>query len=519
MPDDSHHPAAPTTALDAELLELRDAAAYFRNQADELAGNLLKSDAQMSVLRHALKQKRQGFALLSDMLGSGSAARADKRAIFERTLDRISATLNMDFSIALLATDTEGVFAPFVWLGLDPARSESLLERTFSLPSEGGEWPPPLLVNRASEKTEVDRELQEQLGFLHFVGVPVIAEARVIAFLISGRLKEVKPFFPPLDRGDLETLQSIAGFLGATLENVRLYQTLDQRVKDRTVELREKNEQLSQTLQRLTETQRQLVMQEKLASLGALTAGIAHEIKNPLNFVNNFAEVSVGLTDDLLALLEPLKARFPEEVSSELDEITSDLRQNAAKIHEHGTRANSIVCSMLEHSRHDKGQRQEADLNALLRQFADLAVQGYRAQNPGAKVTLTVDCDPTLPRVSIVPQELGRVFLNLVGNACWAVTNAKRRKESGYTPAIRASTRALGDRVEVRISDNGDGIPAAIREKIFTPFFSTKPTGEGTGLGLSLSHDIVLGNGGSMVFETEEGAGTQFVVTLPLRAT
>ncbi|MEO7327233.1 MAG: ATP-binding protein, partial [Minicystis sp.] len=301
-----------------------------------------------------------------------------------------------------------------------------------------------------------------------------------------------------------------------SLENARLYDTLDHRVKDRTRELRESNDELSQALRTLQDTQRQLIVQEKLASLGTLTSGIAHEIKNPLNFVNNFAELSIGLASELSEEVGRQAAHLDDEARAYLTEIAGDLLQNSAKIQEHGKRADAIVEAMLEHARTDVGERREIDLNALVSEYASLVSSGHRTGGSGPGVAFTTSYDPGLPPVEAVPQDLGRVFLNIINNACYAAVAKKKRLGAVFAPEVKISTQEIGDSVEVRIRDNGDGIPVALREKIYNPFFTTKPPGEGTGLGLSISYDIVVqGSGGSLTFESEEGAFAEFVVTLP----
>jgi histidine kinase len=301
-----------------------------------------------------------------------------------------------------------------------------------------------------------------------------------------------------------------------SLENARLYDTLDHRVKDRTRELRESNDELSQALRTLQDTQRQLIVQEKLASLGTLTSGIAHEIKNPLNFVNNFAELSIGLAAELSDEVGRQAARLDEDTRAYLAEIAGDLRQNSAKIHEHGKRADAIVEAMLEHARTDVGERREIDLNALVSEYASLVSSGHRTGGSGPGVSFTTSYDPALPPVEAVPQDLGRVFLNIINNACYAAAAKKKRLGAAFAPEVKISTLEVGDSVQVRVRDNGDGIPVALRDKIYNPFFTTKPPGEGTGLGLSISYDIVVqGSGGALTFESEEGAFAEFIVTLP----
>ena len=273
--------------------------------------------------------------------------------------------------------------------------------------------------------------------------------------------------------------------------------------------LQEKNEEL-------VRTQKQLVVQEKLASLGSLTAGIAHEIKNPLNFVNNFAQLSIELVEQLRQDLEKLKENLGDPEFQNIQDILHDLAQNAAKINEHGKRADSIVQGMLLHSRGKPGQRQLTDINALLDEYVNLSYHGMRAQDKSFNVTIDRQYDNTIQPLEIVPQDISRVFLNIINNACYATLEKKQEMQDGYSPTLAVSTKDLNDKIEIRIRDNGKGIPKNIQDKIFNPFFTTKPTGEGTGLGLSLSYDIVVQeHKGELQVDTKEGTFTEFVIHLP----
>lgn len=315
-----------------------------------------------------------------------------------------------------------------------------------------------------------------------------------------------------------KVLELLAAQAAISLENARLYATLENRMRERTQELSTSHDELSRTLTRLKQTQKQLIMQEKLASLGALTSGIAHEIKNPLNFINNFAELSVGLVDDLRSEVKSQEGRISPDSAATIEEIVADLQQNAAKIHEHGKRADDIVRAMLEHARSGVGERRDVDINALLAEYANLAYQGFRSQDSAFNVTLETSYDPAVGLLRLVPQEIGRVFLNLINNACYAVRTKRRRLGERFSPTLRLTTRRIGDHVEIRVRDNGDGVPAAVREQIYTPFFTTKPPGEGTGLGLSISHEIVQSNGGTLAVDTAPGSHAEFIITLPRRA-
>jgi signal transduction histidine kinase len=271
-------------------------------------------------------------------------------------------------------------------------------------------------------------------------------------------------------------------------------------------------DQLDASLQRLRTTQAQLIQKEKMASLGELTAGIAHEIQNPLNFVNNFSEVS----SELLTELADEQARPARDAGLEA-ELVGDLRQNMMKITQHGRRAAGIVKGMLEHSSSSTGERQPTNLNRLCDEYLRLAYQGLRAKDKSFNAALHTDFLADLPPVTLAGADVGRVLLNLFTNAFYAVRQRQLTGEPGYQPQVGVRTLVLNQQVQIQVTDNGTGMSAAVQAKIFQPFFTTKPTGEGTGLGLSLSHDIIAqGHGGSLNVESHEGQGTTFSVALPL---
>jgi len=271
----------------------------------------------------------------------------------------------------------------------------------------------------------------------------------------------------------------------------------------------ERTRELKQSLETLKSTQAQLIQSEKMASLGELTSGIAHEIQNPLNFVNNFSEVSQELMDEMT---DEMKKGDLEEAN----EIATDIKQNLEKITHHGKRADAIVKGMLAHSRSGKGEKVPTDLNALAEEYLKLSYHGLRAKDKSFNADFKTDFDPNLPKVNVVPQDIGRVLLNLINNAFQAVHERSKKGDSEYLPTVTVTTKltAKGQQL-IAISDNGPGIPLDIKEKIFQPFFTTKPTGQGTGLGLSLSYDIVKAHGGELKVETKEGAGATFTIQLP----
>ncbi|WP_435354526.1 ATP-binding protein [Emticicia sp. SJ17W-69] len=289
-------------------------------------------------------------------------------------------------------------------------------------------------------------------------------------------------------------------------------QELEYQVAERTAELTRQKEELEQTVIELKTTQNQLVHAEKMASLGELTAGIAHEIQNPLNFVNNFSEVSVELCQEITEELE--KENFDKTY---IIEILSDLSQNQEKITHHGQRAASIVKGMLQHSRTSTGQKELTDINVLADEYIRLSYHGLRAKDKSFMADFKTNLDPNLPKIKIIPQDFGRVLLNVINNAFYAVQQKAKLKLDGYKPLVSIDTYLEDGEVVVKIKDNGTGMPESVKSKIFQPFFTTKPTGQGTGLGLSLAYDIITkGHGGTMEVDSVEGEWTVFIIKLPI---
>jgi two-component system NtrC family sensor kinase len=266
---------------------------------------------------------------------------------------------------------------------------------------------------------------------------------------------------------------------------------------------------IEQAYHDLKATQQQLVQSEKMASLGELTAGIAHEIQNPLNFVNNFSEVNDELVKELSA--EADKGNL-EEVKA----IAKDIAFNSEKINHHGKRADAIVKGMLQHSRTSSGQKEPTDINALADEYLRLAYHGLRAKDKSFNADIKTDFDNSIGKIKIIPQDIGRVVLNLINNAFYAVDEKKKQNLNGYEPTVSVSTKKMNGKVEISVKDNGNGIPQKVLDKIFQPFFTTKPTGQGTGLGLSLSYDIIKAHGGELKVETKEREGSAFIIQLPI---
>jgi signal transduction histidine kinase len=337
---------------------------------------------------------------------------------------------------------------------------------------------------------------------LSLIYLPLIAQDRVLGLITVQSFRK-----NAYTEYHLNILENLAAYTTIALDNANAYRRLNTTLSD-----------LQATLERLKSTQEQLVVQEKLASLGALTAGIAHEIKNPLNFVNNFAELSVEILQELREEVERHKPTLEQADFEAIASLVADLEKNALKIGEHGKRADSIVRSMLLHSRGQKGERQPTDINAVLEEYLNLSYHGMRAKDLKFNVAIERDYDGNIGEVRVIPQDLSRVFLNILNNACYAVSEKQKQMGEGgrYEPTISVRTRNLGERIEVRIRDNGTGIPPEVREKIFHPFFTTKPTGHGTGLGLSISHDIIVQeHGGELEVETEPDQFTEFIIRLP----
>ncbi|CAN5374538.1 hypothetical protein BH11BAC3_BH11BAC3_42320 [soil metagenome] len=296
-------------------------------------------------------------------------------------------------------------------------------------------------------------------------------------------------------------LYSVVGGLAAVLI-VTLILYKNNRQKQQT------NKVLESTLANLKATQSQLIQSEKMASLGELTAGIAHEIQNPLNFVNNFSEVNNELIDELKSQKATLK---PEEQ----DELLNDIFQNNEKINHHGKRADAIVKGMLQHSQASKGQKEPTDINALVDEYVRLSYHGLRAKDTSFNTALNTDFDNAIGNINIIPQDIGRAIMNLLTNAFYAVNEKKKTGVENYEPTVSISTKKSGDKVEIKVSDNGNGISDAVKHKIFHPFFTTKPTGQGTGLGLSLTYDIIKAHGGELRVESKVDKGSKFIIQLP----
>ena len=428
--------------------------------------------------------------------------------------------------------------------GVLALRRETLerLERETAALEDGREASALLLADMETLVAEVNRQavavntgsqeaattgivLLVALTLLSVVGAVLIGWLFVGRHLIR-RLVELARNMRDMAGGDLEVPVAVTGNdevtdMANALEVFRRYALEVQRlnlVEKLAQELDAKNQDLEQAMERLRKAQEQIVAEEKLASLGQLTAGVAHEIKNPLNFVNNFSEVSAELVEEIGEILEDAGDDQTDMVE-EVGEILDDLRVNLGKIREHSGRADGIVRNMLEHSRAEPGDWRETDLNALVKQYRDLAYHAIRAENTDFNVTISDDLDEKVGMVEVVPQDISRAFLNILTNACQAIEEKCAELGADYEPELGIASRRLDDVVEFTIRDNGPGIPAELRKRMFEPFVTTKDTGKGTGLGLSLTADIITRHGGHIDVDSEVGVFTEFRIRLPLEPT
>ena len=410
--------------------------------------------------------------------------------------------------------ETDEVFVPKSAFGMSAERVAGLHERRVRLGEThlgraAVERAPVYVDDVQQDATLTGPDRGGLLEGIHAVlAVPLLREDKVVGGLVIRR-RTVGGFAPTIPT----LLQTFAGQAVLAIENARLFQELMARGE----EARRARTAAEAALADLRRAQDRLIQAEKMASLGQLTAGIAHEIKNPLNFVNNFAGLSVELLDELKEAAAPALAALDGDNLAEVDEIVAMLTGNLEKIAEHGRRADGIVKSMLEHSRGESGERRQVDLNNLVEEALNLAYHGARAQDQKFNIALERDFGPAIAPIELVPQDITRVLLNLFANGFYAATKRKRDDATpDFRPALRVATRDLGDAVEIRIRDNGTGIPPEIRDRLFQPFFTTKPTGEGTGLGLSISYDIVVQqHGGTVTVDSQIGEFTEFAIHLP----
>jgi signal transduction histidine kinase len=358
---------------------------------------------------------------------------------------------------------------------------------------------PVQVADAREEPTSPVNDIVLREGYRSILIIPLLRPDHIVGALVVRR--KAPGEFP---QSTIELLQTFAAQSVVAIQNARLYANVETRTRE-----------LAASLEDLRTTQDRLVQTQKLASLGQLTAGIAHEIKNPLNFVNNFSGVSSELIDELQNALKGLS--IDQKARSEINELTDTLRGNLDRVVQHGKRADAIVKNMLLHSREGSGEHRLVDINALVDESLNLAYHGARAEKQGFNITMERSLDPATGEADVCPQDITRLLLNLISNGFYAATKRTAPADGdGYEPTLVASTRSLGDHVEIKIRDNGTGIPPDVKEKMFNPFFTTKPAGEGTGLGLSICHDIVVKqHGGSIEVDTQPGEFTEIRVILP----
>ncbi|MGB7660971.1 MAG: GAF domain-containing protein, partial [Pseudolabrys sp.] len=407
-----------------------------------------------------------------------------------------------------IAREQGGVFVRAASHGFSPEFVELVKDRPVAT-ERGSATGRALLEGRtvhiADVRADPDYTFSEAIekgGFKTILAVPMLRERKAIGVLALTRV-ELQPF---TDK-QIELVSTFADQAAIAIENVRLFESVQARTRE-----------LTKSLEQLRTAQDRLVQTEKLASLGQLTAGIAHEIKNPLNFVNNFSSVSAELIGELQEALQ--RVHFDEKTGGEVNEITDMLRGNLEKVVQHGKRADSIVKNMLLHSRQGSGEHRLIDINSVVEESLNLAYHGARAEKRGFNITLQRSFDPAAGEVDLFPQEITRVLLNVISNGFYAAAKRKAAMNGGeYEPTLEATTKNLGDSVEITIRDNGVGILPEVKEKMFNPFFTTKPAGEGTGLGLSISHDIIVKQHcGSIEVDTAPGEYTEFRIVLPRKA-
>jgi two-component system, NtrC family, sensor kinase len=477
-----------TTFADQAVIAINNVSLFEEVQARtrELSESLQQQTATADVLKVISRSAFDLQTVLDTLVESAARlCNSDKGVIFKRDGDLYRWSANFGNPPELEAFAKAHPFAP----GRHAVTSRVALEgRTIHV------------VDVLADPEYGASAYQKLGGYRTILGVPLLREGMPMGVFALTR-DEVSPF---TDK-QIELVTTFADQAVIAIENARLFEE----VQDRTREL-------SESLEDLRRAQDRLIQSEKLASLGQLTAGIAHEIKNPLNFVNNFADVSAELIDELAAALSPIA--LEEDLRAEVDDLTGMIKGNLEKVVQHGRRADSIVKNMLLHSREGTGERRSVDLNATAEESLNLAYHGARAEKPNFNVTLKTELDPAVGSVEIYPQEFVRVLLNLISNGFYAAHKRKNQDgtDASFEPTLTLTTKGYPDRVEIRVRDNGTGIPEEIKEKMFNPFFTTKPAGEGTGLGLSLSYDIIVKqHGGTIEVDTKPGEFTEFTIALP----
>jgi PAS domain S-box-containing protein len=480
-----------------------------RNEAGEIVrwfGTNTDVTEQMEA-DNALRVSVERQTAMADILKVIAGSPSDVRPVFEAIAERSNRLTGGRSTAFIRIIDNIAELAAFTPVSPE---ADAALQASFPRPVtnyslfeliRGGE-----IVEIPDTESELGartraRDLGRARGFRSMLLAPLRKEHRLIG-LISVTRKEPGTFAAH----HVQLLRTFADQAVIAIENVRLFD-----------EVKLRTEELSRSLSDLQAAQSRLIQTEKLASLGQLTAGIAHEIKNPLNFVNNFASVSAELVGELRELLDG--AEIDDKIQADVDQLSELLQGNLEKVVEHGKRADSIVKNMLLHSREGSGEHRPVDINAIVEESLNLAYHGARAEKLDFNIKLERDLDPNAGLIDVYPQDLTRVFLNLISNGFYAAIQRKEAVDGILEPILKATTRSLGSKVEIRFRDNGMGIPLNVQEKMFNPFFTTKPAGQGTGLGLSMSYDIVVKqHGGTIDVATEAGVFAEFIVRLPRNA-
>jgi two-component system NtrC family sensor kinase len=474
---------------------------------------LLKTFAAQAViaientrLLNELRESLQQQTATADVLKVISRSTFDLRTVLQTLVE--SAARLCDADKTIITREKNGVFYRAEAWGFSREFMDYVKDIPIK-PERGSSFGRALLEGRVVHIPDVNTDPDYtffdhvKLGDYHTIlSVPMLRESVSIGVVTLAR-SEVRPF----TEKQIELATTFADQAAIAIENVRLFESVEARTRE-----------LAKSLEELRTTQDRLVQTQKLALLGQLTAGIAHEIKNPLNFVNNFSGISAELIDELQDTLKGIS--LDNKARTEINELTDTLKSNFDKVVHHGRRADSIVKNMLQHSREGSAEHRVIDINALVEESLNLAWHGARAETQGFEIKLKQSFDPSAGEADVFPQDIRRALLNMISNGFYAATKRRAETDGGdYEPTLTASTKDLGDRVEITIRDNGTGIMPDVKEKIFNPFFTTKPTGEGTGLGLSISHDIIVKqHGGSIEVDTQPGEFTEIRIILPRAA-